>query len=127
METHAWWHARISVQYSAAVTKVVVLCTCRGIVGNVEGAARGGLMWRLDLVGGAGGGALDVRQSEDAGLAADEQGAGELGVEAQQGGARPEGHAVHQARSRSQVKHLPCHCLSTLTVCLISRLAVVHA
>lgn len=60
----------------------------------------------VHLVGRAGGGALDVRQSEDAGLAANEQGAGELGVEAQQGGARPEGHAVHQARGRAQVEHL---------------------
>ena len=62
-----------------------------------------------NLVGGARDGALDVRQGEDAGLAANEQGAGELGVEAQQAGARPEGHAVHHARCRSQVKHLQGH------------------
>ena len=71
----------------------------------------------MNLVGGARGSALDVRQGEDAGLAANEQGAGELGVEAQQAGARPEGHAVHHARCRPQVKHLQVHLTQCTSVC----------
>ena len=64
------------------------------------------------LVGGSRGGALDVRESEDACVAGNQEGTGELGVEAQQAGPRPERHRVQQPRSRPQVKHLQ------RTVCL---------
>ncbi len=59
-----------------------------------------------NLVGRTWSSALNVRQGEDASLAANEQGAGELGVEPQQAGPRPEGHCVQQPWRRAQVKHL---------------------
>ena len=58
------------------------------------------------LVGRTWSSALNVRQGEDASLAANEQGAGELGVEPEQAGARPEGHRVQKPWRRAQVKHL---------------------
>lgn len=58
------------------------------------------------LIGRTWSSALNVRQGEDASLAANEQGAGELGVEPQQAGPRPEGYCVQQPWRRAQVKHL---------------------
>ena len=58
------------------------------------------------LIGRTWSSALNVRQGEDAGLAANEQGAGELGVEPQQAGPRPEGYCVQQPWRRAQIKYL---------------------
>ena len=58
------------------------------------------------LIGRASSCALDVRQGEHAPLAADQQGAGKLGMKAQQAGPWSEGHRVQQAGHSPQVKNL---------------------
>ena len=63
------------------------------------------------LVGGAWGGALDVRQGENAGLAGDEKGTGELRMEAQKAGPGPEGHRVEQPGTCPHIKDLQHKCV----------------
>ena len=70
------------------------------LVGSIKSKSR------KYLVGRSWSGALNIRQGKDACSTANEQRAGELGVEAQQAGARPKGHAVQQPRSGPQIKNL---------------------